>query len=114
MIVAIAAAILACTVLAGVVMASRRTRRLPVPLGAGLAHGGAAVTGLVLLATGVFGAEQPVTVNAALLMFALAFIGGLFLLLFRLDDGKPPGFMIFMHGSAAVVGLGLLIAGLVH
>jgi len=112
MLIVLSAVILACAILAGAVMAGRRIRELPVPLGVGLAHAGVAVTGLALLATGVFSQEQPVAVNAALLLFSLAFIGGIFLLVFRLDDGKPPRFMIFMHAFAAIAGLGLLLAGL--
>lgn len=110
--VTLAAVVLTIAVVGGATLAHRHARRRSVAFAAGLGHAGLAGAGLVLLASAVFGGAQPIAVNASLLLFAIALIGGLFLLLFRLQREPAPGFMIALHGATAGVALALLWAGL--
>lgn len=110
--VTIAAAVLSIAVIGGATLAHRHARGRRVAFALGLGHAALAATGLAVLAVAVFGASQPMAVNAALLLFALALVGGLFLLLFRLQQEWPPGFMMALHGATAAVALALLWAGL--
>lgn len=110
--VTIAALVLSAAVAGGATLAHRHARGRPVALALGLGHAGLAVAGLATLAVAVFTAEQPVAVNASLLLFAIALIGGLFLLLFRLQGEPAPGFMIALHAATAAVALAILWAGL--
>ncbi len=107
-----AAIVLTAAVVGGAVLAQAHARRRPVPFALGLVHAGAATAGLVLLTLAVSRYTQPLAVNAALLLFFIALIGGAFLLLFRLQKESPPGFMIVLHAGTAVTALALLWIGL--
>ena len=106
-----AAVLLSLAVAGGLLLATGHLRRARVPFPLGLGHAGLAVAGLAILAAAVWSEPQPLPVNAALLFFALAAIGGLFVLLFRLQGDRPPGFMIALHGAVAGAGLALLWFG---
>lgn len=110
--VTIAAAVLSLAVAGGAVLGHRHARGHPVAFALGLAHAALAIVGLAVLTAAVFSHGQPAAVNASLLLFAIALVGGLFLLLFRLQREPPPGFMIALHGATAAVALALLWAGL--
>lgn len=112
MLIAASATLLSLAVAGGLAMALLHIRRARVLFAAGLGHAALAVAGIVLLAFGVMRESQPMTINSALLCFALAAVGGVFVLLFRLQGERPPGFMIGLHGAAAVFALGLLWVGL--
>jgi len=111
MLVPLAAVLLSLAVAGGVILAVLNARRTHVPLVAGLVHAGSAIAGIVLLMIGVALTDQPVAVNAALLLFAIALVGGVFVLLFRLQPARPPMFMIALHGATAVAGLAVLWGG---
>lgn len=107
-----AAIVLSAAVVGGGALAQAHARGRRVPFALGLAHAGVALVGLVLLTLAVSRYAQPLAVNAALLLFFIALIGGAFLLLFRLQKESPPGFMIVLHASTAVTALALLWIGL--
>lgn len=111
MLVLFAAAFLSLAVAGGVVLSVLNARRVHVPLVAGIAHAGTAIAGIALLLVGIATTDQPVAVNAALLLFAIALLGGVFVLLFRLQPARPPMFMIALHGATAVAGLAVLWGG---
>lgn len=112
MLTPIAAVVLSAAVLGGALLAAAHARRRRVPFALGLGHAGVAVTGLALLAVAVTRDTQPPAINAALLLFAIALVGGAFLLLFRLQKEAPPGFMIVLHAGTAITALALLWIGL--
>ncbi|GEM_PF-1712444 len=112
MLTPIAAIVLSAAVIGGALLAQAHARRLRVPFALGLVHAGVAVAGLVLLSLAVSRYTQPLVVNAALLFFFIALIGGAFLLIFRLQKESPPGFMIVLHAGTAVTALALLWVGL--
>ena len=107
-----AAVLLSIAVAGGLLLATGHLRRARVPFAVGLGHAVVAIAGLVLLAAAVWSQPQALTVNAGLLFFALAAIGGLFILLFRLQGERPPGFMIALHGVVAGTGLALVWFGI--
>lgn len=108
MLVVIATGVLVLAATVGVILFRSHGRGRPPSLRAGLGHGALALTGVALLAGAVFGADQALTVNAALMLLVLALIGGVFVLLFRLEGERPPGFMVLLHALAAAVALVLL------
>jgi len=112
MLIPVSATLLSLAVAGGLGLGLLHARRVPVRFGAGLAHAGLALGGIVVLALGVVRTTQPVTINSALLVFALAAVGGIFVLLFRLQREPPPGFMIALHGLAGAIALGLLWFGI--
>jgi len=111
MLVLLAALLLSLAVAAGAVLAMLNIRHRRVPLTAGMAHAGAAIAGLALLGAGMAFEDQPLAANAALLLFAIALLGGVFVLLFRLQGERPPMFMVGLHGLTAAVALAVLWAG---
>lgn len=112
MLAPIAAIILSAALLGGALLARRHAHGRSTPLALGLGHGATALTGFVLLAIAVVQTAQPLAVNAAVLLFALALIGGLFVLVFRLQGEAPPGFMIALHAFTAGIALIMLWIGL--
>ncbi len=109
---AVASAVLTVAVVVGLVLAGRHMLGGAVPLAAGLAHAGLATLGTLLLALAVFSEPRTVAINAALLCFAVSWVGGLFNLLFRRQGEPAPGFMIVLHAGIAALGLVLLAVGL--
>jgi hypothetical protein len=107
-----ALAALVAAVLAGAGLAYRWSRSRPTPSGAGYAHGAVATLGVTLLLAAVFSEPTAKSVNAAALLLALALLGGGFVLVFRLQGERPPGFMVALHAGCAVVGTALLAYGL--
>ncbi|MEJ2645897.1 MAG: hypothetical protein P8180_13430 [Gammaproteobacteria bacterium] len=98
----------------GGVLAVRGVRRQRVSLPMALAHGALALTALGLLAARVFNGPRVILFNDALLVFALAAVGGLLLFIFRLDKEAPPVVVVVLHALVASAGLILLVAGVVR
>lgn len=107
-------ALLSLAVLGGVLLGCWHARGRPVPFAAGIGHGLLALAGIGVLAVAVWQQPRPLAVNAALLLFAIALVGGVFNLLFRLQGERPPGFMIALHGATAAVALAVLWAGIAY
>lgn len=112
MLIPISATLLSLAVAGGLTMAVLHIRRSRVWFAAGLGHAALAAAGIVLLAFGVMRESQPMAINSALLCFALAAVGGVFVLLFRLEGESPPGFMVGLHGAMAGLALVLLWVGI--
>lgn len=112
MIVLLSAVVLSLAVAGGLLLGVLHARRIEVPFPAGLAHAGVAIAGIALLLVGIAVEEQAVAVNTALFLFAIAAIGGVFVLLFRLQHERPPMFMVALHGGTAILGLAVLWIGL--
>lgn len=108
----IALAVLAVAATGGLILAVAVLRRRPFPASVGYLHGAVGLSGVVLLAIAVFASPRGMPINTALLMFALAVVGGLFVFLFRLQREPPPAFMVILHGGVALAGLALLLIGL--
>lgn len=101
-------------VVAGITLARAELRGRRIPLQISVLHGFA---GMILVALLFWHDRTPpehLLVNAATLFFGLTAAGGLMLFAFRSRGEAPPGFLIGMHASFAVVAVGLLIAGYVH
>lgn len=105
-----AAVLLSLAVAGGLLLGVLHARRAPVPFAAGLAHAGAAVAGIAVLLFAIATGDHGVAANAALLLFAIALVGGVFVLLFRLQRQRPPLFMVGLHGATALVALAVLWA----
>lgn len=104
----IAAALLSLAALAGAWLALRHLRGRGAPWSLGIAHAGVATAGVATLALAAAMVGLPKAANAALLCVVLALVGGVFVLLFRLQGEPPPMFMIALHAGAAMVGVALL------
>ncbi|MDZ7829686.1 MAG: hypothetical protein U5K33_09450 [Halofilum sp. (in: g-proteobacteria)] len=111
MLVLFAATVLSIAVAGGLLLAVLNARHRQVPAAAGFAHAGTAVAGVVLLTVGITLEDTGLAVNAALFLFAIALVGGVFVLLFRLQPERPPMFMIALHGATAIAGLAVLWGG---
>lgn len=107
----IALAVLAVAAAGGLTLAVAVVRRRRFPASVGYLHGTVGLSGVGLLGSAVFARSQAMPVNSAMLLFSFAVIGGVFILLFRLQREWPPVFMVILHGGVALVGLGLLIIG---
>jgi FtsH-binding integral membrane protein len=104
----IAAVLLSLAALVGGWLALRHLRGRGVPRSAGVAHASVAAAGVATLALAAAMVGLPKAANAALLCVVLALIGGVFVLLFRLQGERPPMFMVALHALAALVGVALL------
>lgn len=93
----------------GLYLARKAARRESTPLALGLTHGGLGLATVAALAAAAFAGTTAKLVNASLLLFALALVGGLFVLVFRLQGEAPPLFMVMLHGASAMVA-GILLA----
>lgn len=114
MIALTAAMLLSLAVAGGLLLGVLHVRRMQVPFAAGIGHALLALAGVVTLAAAVWRESQPAAVNVALLLFVIALVGGVFILLFRLQNGPPPGFMVVLHGATAAIALAVLWLGLVN
>lgn len=110
----VALGIFTCAMGLGLDLARRALRGRPAPLIYGLSHAAMAVAGVVTLGVGVFGGPTGKLVNSALLFFLLALVGGLFLLVFRIQREPPPMAVVYLHASGALLAWGLLLVGLLR
>lgn len=102
----------AAAAVGGLTMLIMRAGQRPVPMGLALAHGGAAAAGLLLLAVAVFGGTAPGLATVALIVFALAAIGGFVLFASYLRTRSFSLQLGIVHGLAAVTAFALLLVGL--
>lgn len=104
--------IFAVGALGGLVLATSVLRGKLAPWALSLLHAALGATGLVLTAIVVFGARDSVPQHAglALLLLAIAALGGFFLASFHLRQRPGPKPVVLIHASVAVIGF-LLLAG---
>jgi hypothetical protein len=98
--------------LGGGVLAVRRLQNKSLPVGLAALHGALAVLGVVLLALDVVGGSGGLAL-AALGVFAVAALGGLFLVSFHARGRPLPVPVMFVHAIVAVVGAVLLLLAVV-
>lgn len=98
----------AATVLLGAYLARRAALGRAGPLAAGLAHAALGLATVSAVTLAAFSGETAKLLNAALLFFGFALIGGLFVLVFRLQGEPPPLFMVYLHAASAVLAICLL------
>ena len=104
----VSAAVAASAVVLGLHLARRAAAGTPLPLPYGLAHGALGLASVVLLGVAAFSGGTLKLVNAALLFYCLALVGGLFVLVFRLQGQPPPMFMVYLHAASALLASALL------
>ncbi len=109
-----AAIVLGLAALGGLAMAVIRLRGAPrPPTWLALAHGAAAVTGLLLLVNATLSSATPLLAQVALGVFVLAALGGAAMFLgFHLREKALPIPMVIGHGLAALTGYVLLLLSL--
>ncbi len=96
----------------GLVLASSVLRGKLAPWPLSLIHAGLGATGLVLLILAVMnGADNRITI--ALVILAVAALGGFFLASIHLRQKVAPSGVVIVHAGAAVIGF-LLLAGTVY
>ena len=105
----IAIALFVAAAAGGLFLASRIMAGRTPPLAVALVHGAAAAAGLVCLTMAVLSSDAFGGPGYALVVLALAALGGFVLLSFHLR-GKPwPKPIVLAHGFIAVVGLTILV-----
>ena len=98
--------------LGGLVLAGSVLRGRLAPWSLSLLHAALGATGLVLTALVVLGPseEVPPTTGLALLLLAIAALGGFFLASYHLRKAPGPRAVVLIHAGVAVVGF-VLLAG---
>jgi len=96
----------------GLVLAASVLRGRLAPWALSLVHAALGATGLVLTALVVLGTGEPAPAHAglALLLLAIAALGGFFLASYHLRKQPGPRAVVVIHAGVAVVGF-LLLAG---
>ena len=102
------ASLAALTMLLGVFLARRAARRRSTPLPHGLLHATLGVATVLATTAAAFAGATVKPLNASLLFLGFALIGGLFILVFRLQGETPPMFMVYLHAASAAIAFGLL------
>lgn len=105
-----AVGIFAVGALGGVVLASSVLRGRLAPWALSLLHAALGATGLVLTALVLLGrdGEVPPNTGLALLILAVAALGGFFLASFHLRKQPGPKPVVLIHAGVAVIGFVLL------
>lgn len=96
------------TMLLGAYLARRAARRRRTPLSVGLLHASLGTATVAAAAVAAFAGGTVKLLNAGLLFLGFALVGGLFVLVFRLQGETPPMFMVYLHAASAVIALCLL------
>jgi hypothetical protein len=89
-------------------------RKQPVPLKFSLTHGSLALIALGLLLARTITGPNDMFLNAAAIVFLMAFAGGLLLLMLRSDRQPPPLIIVALHATFALVAFGLLLTGILR
>jgi hypothetical protein len=108
-----AVGIFALGAVGGLVLASSVLRGRLAPWALSLVHAALGATGLVLTALVLFGQGEAVPANTglALLLLAIAALGGFFLASYHLRKVPGPRPVVLIHAGVAVVGFVLLAGG---
>lgn len=104
----------AVAALGSITLAAMRLGNRPLPFGLAVAHGIFAAAGFVLLIVAMVGATATgVALNAALILFIVAAIGGAILFSFHLRAHPLPSPLVLGHGLLAIVAFVLLLSYIV-
>lgn len=108
-----AVVIFAIAALGGLVLANSVLRGRLAPWALSLLHAALGATGLVLTALVLFGngGSAPPTTGLALLLLAIAALGGFFLASYHLRQQPGPRPVVLIHAGVAVAGFVLLAGG---
>jgi len=91
----------------GIILAVKTFKNKPLPMPLSLIHGGLATAGLIML---IFAATaEPGNALIALIIFAVAALGGFALFSFHLRKKDSPKALVLIHGGAAVLAFMLLL-----
>ncbi len=110
MLLTVSIILFAIAALGGLTLAAMRLANRPLPLGLALVHGAFAATALVLLIIAmIIAGKSTALLNAALILFIIAAIGGFILFSFHLRSKSLPIPLMLLHGLVAVVAFILLL-----
>lgn len=102
--------LIALAAVVGLYMAIGHFRgRTPPPVGAAILHGLLAVSGVVLLLLGVMQTGFGTVHSWALLLFAVAALGGLYLVSFHMRGRPLPSAVVVIHGMVAAIAFLILV-----
>jgi hypothetical protein len=113
MMLQLAVLIFAIGALGGVVLATYVLRGRLAPWALSLLHAALGAAGLVLTAIVLFGGDPdvPPRTGLALLLLAIAALGGFFLASYHLRKQPGPRPVVLIHAGVAVIGFVLLAGG---
>jgi hypothetical protein len=107
-----AAILLAIAAVGGLVMVVKIFGGSPAPLGLSLLHAALGAAGLVMVAIPVLKGEGTTMLTVALLVLAIAAVGGFYVASFRLKNQLPPKPVVVVHALVAVSGFLTLLSTL--
>ncbi|OGU66306.1 MAG: hypothetical protein A2X62_12305 [Stygiobacter sp. GWC2_38_9] len=93
----------------GIILAVKTFKNKPLPMPLSLIHGGLATAGLIMLIFGIAATAEPGNALIALIIFAVAALGGFALFSFHLRKKDSPKALVLIHGGAAVLAFMLLL-----
>jgi hypothetical protein len=99
----------AVAALGGLTLATLHFKKKNLPLPLALLHGLLAASGLGLLLWAVLQGGAPAKAGYALVLFAVAALGGFYLFSFHLRKKALPSAVVIIHALVAVAGFGLLL-----
>ena len=105
--------LLATAVLGGFVLASNVLRWRSAPWVVSIGHGLLATTGVVVLAVALVQGAQSTRATVALVLFALALLGGLHLGATHLRHRLSQRWVVYLHAAMALAGILVLFAAVV-
>ena len=104
--------VIAVAAIGGVVLANSVLRGKLAPWGLSLVHAALGAIGLLLIAFPVIRGVAPAGATTALVVLAIAALGGFFLAGLHLKDKIAPKGVVAIHAAAAAGGLVLLVLSL--
>jgi hypothetical protein len=107
----VAVVVFAIAALGGLVLASFVLRGRLAPWALSLLHAILGAVGLVLTALVLFGGSAPEYTGLALLLLAIAALGGFFLASYHARKQPGPRPVVLIHAAVAVVGFVVLAGG---
>lgn len=105
----IAVGLFAVAAVGGLTLAVLHFRKKTLPLGLALLHGVLGASGLVVLLLAVMKGGAPAKASYALVLFAVAALGGFYLFSFHLRKKLLPSPVVIIHALVAVTAFGLLL-----
>ena len=93
----------------GLTLAVMHFSKKSLPMGLALVHGLLGAAGLVVLLLAVLHGGAPAKAAYALILFAVAALGGFYLFSFHLRKKSLPSSVVIIHAIVAVTAFGLLL-----
>lgn len=108
----LAAILFAVAALGGITLATLHFKKKNLPLPLALLHGLVGAAGLVSLLLALLGTGFTGAPAIAFVIFIVVALGGFLLFSFHLRKRPLPSPLVIIHGLAAVVAFGILLAGI--